>query len=277
MARPLLAAVQRLLRPLVRLLVHFSVPYTVVSELLRWVYVDVAVREFPIADKPQTDSRISLLTGVHRREVKRLRRKGDLRFEAPRSATLGAQIIALWTTRKEYLGQDGAPRDLPYVAVTPREPSFEDLVRSVSRDIRPRVVLDEWLRLGVAELREGEVVHLVTDAFVPAKGADELAYFFGRNVHDHVAAGAHNLMGEEPAFLERSVFYNNLSADSVAELAELARERGMQLLREVNSRAAEMQKHDSPRPQTKHRINFGLYFFSEESPSAKPDAEPDDE
>jgi len=277
MTRPLLAAVQRLFRPLVRLLVHFGVPYTVVTELLRWVYVDVAVREFPLPDKPQTDSRISLLTGVHRREVRRLRRKAEHHFVAPRSATLGAQIIARWLTHPDYLEENGSLRDLPYVSTSARKPSFENLVRAVSKDIRPRVVLDEWLRLGVAELHEGDVVHLVTDAFVPAKGADELAYFFGRNVHDHIAAAAHNLMGVDPTFLERSVYYNNLSPDSVRRLEELAREQGMNLLRELNARALEMQRHDSPQPGPKVRFNFGVYFFSDDSQSSEGDEGSEDE
>lgn len=271
-ARPLLAAVQLLLRPLVRLLIHHAIPYTVVTELLRWVYVDVAVREFPLEDKPQTDSRISLLTGVHRREVRRLRRQADRRFAAPRSATLGTQIIARWTTQPELLDAEGHPRPLPYMSGDERTPSFENLVRSVSRDIRPRVVLDEWLRLGVAETDDGEVVRLVTEAFVPAKGAEELAYFFGRNVHDHLAAGAHNLMGGEPPFLERSVYYNNLAPASVSELAGMTREEGMRLLREVNARALEMQQRDAGDEGATRRINFGVYFYSE----AKPEPEKDD-
>jgi hypothetical protein len=268
MVQPLLAAVQRLLRPLVRLLVHFGVPYPTVSELLRWIYVDVAVRDFPLAGKPQTDSRISLLTGVHRREVRRLRRKADRQLVVPRSATLGTQIIARWLTHSDYVEKDGSPRNLPYMSGDARSPSFENLVRTVSKDIRPRVVLDEWLRLGVVALQEAEVVHLVTDAFVPVKGAEELAYFFGRNLHDHLAAGAWNLMAGEPSFLERSVYYNNLSESSVAELEAFARERGVRLLREVNARALQMQRRDSPRPGPKRRMNFGLYFFSEDTSRA---------
>ncbi len=276
LARPLLAAVRRLLRPLVRLLIDHSIPYTAVAELIRWIYVDVAVREFPLPDKPQTDSRISLLTGVHRREVRRLRRRSQARFETPRSATLGTQIVARWITEAEFLDAGGAPLALPYVSDDPRRPSFEMLVRSVSRDIRPRVVLDEWLRLGVAELGEGEIVRLVTDAFVPSKGADELAYFFGRNLHDHIAAGAHNLMGGEPAFLERSVYYNNLAPASVAELDALAREQAMRSLKDVNNRALEMQRRDAGDPQARRRINFGVYFFSDDAAAAA-EREGDDE
>jgi hypothetical protein len=149
------------------------------------------------------------------------------------------------------------------MAADGRAATFESLVRSVSTDIRPRVVLDEWVRLGIAHVDAGEVVHLDTDAFVPARGAEELAYYFGRNLHDHVAAGAHNLLGDGSPFLERSVAYNHLAPESVRELEALAREEAMRALRAVNERAEELQRRDAGTGEARHRINFGTYFFSE--------------
>ena len=66
--------------------------------------------------------------------------------------------------------------------------SFETLVASVNTDIRPRAVLDEWLRLGVVQIDDSDQVCLVVDAFVPEKGLDEKAFLFGQNIHDHLAA-----------------------------------------------------------------------------------------
>ena len=66
----------RLLRPLVRLLIRAGVTFPALSDLLRELYVNVAEHDFALADKEQTDSRISLLTGIHRKEVRRLRGAG---------------------------------------------------------------------------------------------------------------------------------------------------------------------------------------------------------
>jgi Family of unknown function (DUF6502) len=273
---PLLAAVRRLLRPLVRILVSRSIPYPAAAELLRWLYVDVAVRQFPLDDKPQTDSRISLLTAVHRREVKRLRRQKDPGFRAPSAASLGSRLVAQWTTRPEYLDASGTPRALPYVSGDARRPSFENLVRSVSRDIRPRVVLDEWLRLGVARVDDAEQIHLVVEAFVPAKGNDELAYYFGRNIHDHLAACAHNVLGEGEAFFERGVHYNHLTRESVDEIDTLAKEEGMRVLKKVNARALELQQQDSGREGATLRMNLGVYFFAEDAAQSDVEAKPEE-
>ncbi|HVM97049.1 MAG TPA: DUF6502 family protein [Candidatus Acidoferrales bacterium] len=272
----LLAAIRRVLKPLARLLISRSLPYPFISNLLRAVYVQVAVEEFPVEGRPQTDSRITLLTGVHRKDVKRLRAERHPGLRPPRAASLGSQLIARWTTLPEFLDSHRKPKALPRVATAKNEPCFESLVRSINTDIRPRVVLDEWLRLGIAHLDDNDRVCLNVEAFVPREGSDEMAYYFGRNLHDHVAAAVHNMLGEPTPLLERSVSYNNLTPEAVAELHELARRRGMDVLKELNARAMTLQQLDSGKSDASHRMNFGLYFFRENESSSDEDGDEED-
>src|SRR5579859_7596764 len=155
----LVAALRHLLRPLVRLLVARGVTYTMLADILKQTYVDVADREFRLDSRPATDSRVSLLSGVHRKDVRRLRESAPAADAAmPDSVALGAQLVAAWTTRREFLDAKGRPRPLPRLASAGAR-SFEALVESVSKDIRARSILDEWLRLGVVEFdREDRVV-----------------------------------------------------------------------------------------------------------------------
>jgi hypothetical protein len=275
-SKSLTAAVRRLLRPLVRLLIARSLPFPFAASLLRGVYIDVAVKEFPVAGKPQSDSRITLLTGVHRKDVKRLRAQRRRALHPPRAASLGSQLIARWMALPEFLDATGAPRLLPRVSSVDEPHSFESLVRSINTDIRPRVVLDEWLRLGIAHVDEQGRVCLNTQAFIPAEGSDEMTYFFGRNLHDHVAAAVHNMLGEAEPFFDRSVNYNNLTAAAVAELGELARRRGMEILQELNARALRLQQQSAGRPEATNRFNFGLYLFSERQ-TPQDDDDPEDD
>lgn len=259
------AALARLLRPLVRFLLNHQFTYPMFIRLLKSVYVEIAASEFVLPGKEQTDSRVSLLTGVHRKDVKRLWHGERAADDAPESVTLGSQLVALWTTDRRYLDKGRRPRSLPRLAGGQSGPSFEELVASVNTDIRPRVVLDEWLRLGVARLDEEDRVSLVVDAFVPEKGFDEKAFYFGQNLHDHIAACAHNLSGSGPAMIERSVFSDELSEQSVAVLAELAREHGMQALHTLSRRAIELEREDAELNTPRQRINFGIYFYTEPS------------
>lgn len=260
----LIAALRRLLRPLIKLLLVNGITYPFLSNLLKSLYVEVAREEFLLNGKPQTDSRISLLSGVHRKDVKRLGEESQQEQTTPPAISLGAKLVAVWTSNTLYLDEHGKHLPLPRQASEGGAKSFEGLVSSVSKDIRSRVILDEWLRIGIAHIDEEDRVCLNTDAFIPENGYDEKAYYFGQNLHDHIAAGAHNILGQKPPFLDRSVYYDNLTAESVAELAELSKKLGMQTLVAINKRAKSLQDSDEQKPDANQRINFGVYYFATE-------------
>lgn len=272
--RSLTAAVRRLLRPLVKLLLHYSVQYPALTHLLKQTYVEVATA-MPVDGKPQTDSRVSLLTGIHRLDVKRLRNEIVSGNEGPpMSVSLGAHIVARWTAHAEYLDNKGRPLPLHRLASAGGLMSFESLVRSVSKDIRPRVVLDEWLRLGVAQIDNLDRVILVTDAFVPSQGLDEKLFYLGKNVHDHLDACAHNLTRPDaPPLLERSVYYDRLSKDSTLMLSAYARQLSSQVMQAFSQKAMELQERDHLNADARYRVAYGQYFNQaneQEEPGAQP-------
>lgn len=256
---PLIRAIQRILRPLARLLMIHGVNFPAFSGLAKAVFVDVAVHDFPEDGAALTDSRVSLLSGVHRREVKRLRAE-SIQSAPPPVVSMGSQIVARWCGDGRYTDAHRMPRPLPRSERQGGEASFENLVASVSKDIRPRAVLDEWMRLGVAHVDDQDRVHLAESAFIPAQGAEEKAFFFGKNLHDHMAAATHNLLGGTPPFLERSVYYDGLSPESVAALRELSRKLAVAALQEVNHQALALQELDAGRADAAQRMTFGVFF-----------------
>ncbi|MBK8017198.1 MAG: hypothetical protein IPK20_11090 [Betaproteobacteria bacterium] len=269
----LVAAVRRVLRPLIRLLLSHGLTYPWLSDLLKEIFVEVADKEFQLDRKRQTDSRISLLTGVHRKDVRRLRSvAAATREPAPPSVSLGAQLVGRWLSDSRFQDAGGNPLPLPRLASKGGDLSFDALVASVSKDIRARAVLDEWLRLGVVRLDEDERVALNVDAFVPAQGFEEKVHYFGQNVHDHLAAAASNVIGGRAPFLERSVHYDTLTPESARELAALAEKAGMQALKTANRRAAQLGDEDAASADARMRITFGVYFFAESMDPSDKDA-----
>jgi hypothetical protein len=267
-----LKALRHVMRPLVRLMLRKGVTYLVFVDLLKEVFVDVADREFRLDDKAPTDSRISLLTGVHRKDVRRLRNSSDPTSSTlPENITFGAQLVNAWTCAP-FCNDAGQPLPLPRLASVGGDRSFDALVAKVSTDIRARVVLDEWLRLGIVRLDEQECVHLEAQAFVPQKGFDEKAAYLGHNLHDHACAAVHNLSSEGPAFFERSVHYDALSPMSVEALREAVANEGMQALLSFNRLAAELEFRDLPSLESRQRITVGLYFYTEASDPDLPTA-----
>ena len=272
----IVAMLRRMLRPLVRLLVSQQIQYPLLSRILKRLYVEVATDDFALDGKRVTVSRLSLLTGIHRREVKRITEEGPVpEGDAPTAITLGAQTVARWTGGAPWADESGRPRPLARQGDDPAEPSFHALVNSVSVDIHPRSVLDEWLRLGVATLTDDDRVELATNAFVPSRGFEEKAHFIGRSVRDHVAAAAENLEAEPAPFLERTVYYGDLPPEAVDELRVLAREVGQAALVRVNERARELKEAagDASVRGTgdSRRFTFGVFEYEAPSEGADPD------
>lgn len=261
----LVTAIERILRPLVKLLLSYQLTYPQLIRILKSTYVEVAEHEFKVNDKRQSDSRIHLLTGVHRKDVKRLRDETRQDQAAPPLVSAGAQIIGHWLGTSKYLDAAGKPRPLPLRPSATDGISFEGLVETVCKqDIRPRVILDEWIRLGIAH-EENEHVVINTGAFTPDTGFDEKAFFFGKNTQDHINAASHNLRGLKPSYFDRSVYYDNLTESSVEELSELADSLGMQTLTQMNKEALRRQNKDKNTADAHFRMNFGIFNFNSSS------------
>jgi Family of unknown function (DUF6502) len=266
----LVRALRKLLRPLVKLMLSHGITYPYLSDLLKGLFVEVAEQDFRLDAKPPTDSRVSLVSGVHRKDVSRLRGLLDsAELVEPSVVPRGAQLVAHWMGNPKYLLEDGSPRSLARLVSEGGELSFEALVTSVNSDIRSRVVLDEWLSLGVVHLDDGGRVCLNTAAFVPTRGADEKAFYLGHNLHDHAAAAVHNMLAGQPPFMERSVHYNSLSAASVQRLNKMSEQMGMKVLLAINKAAMDAEAQDQVEaeqaglPPPDQRFTLGLYFYSE--------------
>jgi hypothetical protein len=269
----LIKPLARMLRPLIRLLIRSGVTFPAIAEVLRGVFVDVALRDLLSEPKARTDSRISLLTGIHRKDVRRLRQSETVVDETPAAVAIGSQVIARWIGTPAYLDPNGEPLVLPRTAPEPA-PSFEALVRSVTTDVRARAVLDNLVDLGALVLEADDTVRLNTAAFIPRQGREEQLFFFSRNLRDHIAAAVANVLSSGNApFLDRSVHYDGLPAEAAAALEKIAREAAMATLVDVNRTAlalaeeADAAAADQIGVQTRRRVNLGIYLYSEDDPA----------
>lgn len=264
----ILNASVHLLRPLVRLMLRVGITFPVLAERLRMLFVEVAAAGLE-QEKARTDSRLSLATGIHRKEIRRLREAGGgapvPALPEPSSVTLSAALIARWLATPTPPGTEEDIWLLPRSASA--GPSFDALVRSVTTDVRPRAVLDEWLAQGIVTLEPGDHVRLNTQAFVPAPGAEAQIFYFGRNLHDHIAAAAANVLATDHApFPDLSVHYDQLSPQGAAALDAVARAAAARLLQDVNQQAAAIAAQDdaSLKSGPKRRVNFGIYLYVED-------------
>jgi hypothetical protein len=264
-----------LLAPLVRLLLRHGVTYPVLAASLKRVFLAEAQRELQQRGMASTDSAVSLLSGVHRRDVRTLTRGAAAEPHSAPPPTLGlaAQVVARWLHDPAFRRADGALRVLPRGGeAAGSAPGFDALVEGLSRDVRPRAVLDELLRLGVVE--EGpEGLVLSRSGFAPAAGFEETLWLSAQNLLDHAAAAVANLagppQGSKASFLEQAVFVDEITAESAHRLHHVSVEAWRRAFEIVMAEAQQRFDADAAtaRPEERrHRARFGVYFYSEREP-----------
>ena len=266
--------VLRVLQPLVRLLVRNGVTYTVFAAALKRVFLQAAQQELAARDMLATDSAVSLLSGVHRRDVRNLLR-GETAHSGDEPASLGlaAQVVGRWMNDPQFApapasSPASAPASAPGARRTlPRSGargSFEALVAGLSSDVRPRAVLDELLRLGVVTETDDGVV-LERSGFAPRQGFEEKSWLFAQNLQDHANAAVANLQ-DQSNFLDQAVFVDQITAESADRLRLVSLQAWKQAFTTVMGEAQTRFDADATqaRPdQRQHRARFGVYFFSE--------------
>jgi len=254
----LLQAARALLQPLAQLAVAKGLPCTVVEALLREAFVEAAGQVHAQLAPHRRVSRIATATGLSRREVTRLTQAPE-RVHPRRP--LSAELFGRWASDPSYRDARGRPRTLPRHGPAP---SFETLAQSVTRDVHPRSLLDELLRLGLAELdAQRDTVKLVRDAFVPRGDTERMLGFLGQNVGDHLSAAVANVLGDGVQHFEQAVFADELSTQSLQAVQQTITAQWSALSAALvpQLEALIAQDRAAGRPQDQ-RLRVGLFSFS---------------
>lgn len=252
----LTAAVLQLLRPLVRVLLRHGMAYDEFAELARRAFVDVAERDFGLRGRKQTTSRVSVITGLNRKEVARLQALNAAGHpgEAAFAATLNraARVVVGW--QRDHAGADGAALELDAV-------QFAALVRRHSGDMPARAVLDELRHTGTVTIAENGAYRLQREGYVPQATDARKITLLGQHAADLLGTIDHNLsQPAEAARLQQRVFADNIPPEQLDAVRAAMRNAGLQALAEARAALIERDAGDTaPRPGAQ-RVTLGVYY-----------------
>jgi hypothetical protein len=250
---------------------RYGIAYGEFADLAKWVYVDVAAREFQVPRRKQSNSRISIITGLSRKEVLRLRTlpepSDDTALERYNRA---ARVISAWVRDRRFCDEAGNPSVLPLEG---KDKSFVELVRLFGGDVPPRAVLDELTRVGAVERLEGDRVRLLSRAYVPSTqvGEEDKLAILGTDVGALVATIDRNLQaGPGETYFQRKVSYDGLPAGAIPRLREESSKRGQALLEGLDRLFSDELRGAEPDAAGK-RVLMGVYYAEEDlEPADKP-------
>ena len=271
----LIAAAAQALQPLVKRLLAAGVPFGQLEGRLRELFVAVADAEFALPGRRQTDSRVSLLTGINRKEVRRIRAaERGARGPGSFGMNYATSLISRWVTDPKTSDRRGRPRPLPYRAG--RGPSFMKLARAVTVDLAPRVLLDELVRSGAAEVRDDEMVVLTSAAYVARRQPDEALRILEEDPRELIETILRNIFAESgELLLQRKVYFDNLGSEAADQIRAEMRTEGERFLERINRLLARYDRDRNPRAPggERHYAGVGVYYFEAE-PTPPPAAAP---
>jgi len=262
----------KLLRPLVRILLHRGVSAPEFTEIVRRAYVSVADSDFGIDKRKQTTSRIAVLTGLNRLEVARLREIDDDVEDSPRMFhNRAARVVSGWTGDARF-APDGIARDLPIDG----DNSFATLVIDYSGGMPVRAVLDELKRVGSVRETDDGLLHLCAEAYIPVDGDDEKLQLMGIAASDLLNTLHHNVNRTElPTRFQLMVDNSHMSDAAIAQFRKLCDEKSMQLLKEFDvwlsahetaptSDDRDSKSNSKTGTEKVRRVGVGIYFFEDQ-------------
>jgi Family of unknown function (DUF6502) len=252
------------LLPLVKLLLSQGIKLQQLNELVKSVYVEAAIlQEQTSGAKNNNLSQISVTTGIHRKDLKRLIDELDAGVEL-QANTIETEIFTKWRATREWCDKKGNPLVLTR-AFTEGRKSFDELVRSVTTDVHPRAIFDAMHRLNLVSVDTNGELRLNASAFVPKTDLNKMMAFLGDNIGDHLTSVQQNIQGLGEPLLEQSVFIDELSRNSANDLHAFTREQWVKLLANAVKEGERVDALDKKTPGElrKFRARIGLYFFTD--------------
>jgi hypothetical protein len=228
------------LSPIAALCVRRGIKLQELLETVKRAFVLAAEQELARSGEKQNVSRISLMTGLQRSDVTRIKR---LPAAPSYAINLTTRIIGQWCNSKTFSSK-GLPKPLP---MRGGANSFVKLVESVSKDVNPATVLFELERIGAVK-KEKKTIELTARGFSPLlEREDEALELLGADIADLTASVEDNLLQRSPEpNLHITTRYDNVAVDAIPQIRKWLLKRGSEFQAQVRAYVSRFDKDLNP-------------------------------
>lgn len=254
-------AVTRMLAPLVRVLLRHGVSHAEFASWAKQSYIEEAHTHFGMDGKNPTVSRLAIVTGINRKEVKRIL---DLPADvepAVAKHNRAIRVVTGWLQDSEFNNDKGEPLPLEYGDA---ESSFNQLVKRYGGDVPARALLDELTRVGTVSENDNTIT-LAAKGYVPHESEEAMLDLFATSARDILTTLDHNVSGEGQPRLQMSVAYDDVSAEAVESFRKLSSKKALALLQELDSSLSKQDRTKNPEAggTGRYRTGLGVYLIEE--------------
>ena len=241
--------------PLVRILIRNGISYGEFDQIARKTFADVGFRDFAPPRKKQTHSNVAILTGLNRKEVKKLCEQNERNFEEDsRQYNRVVRVLGGWINDRRFLREDGNPRDL----APEGENSFATLVRQYSGDMPVAAMQKVLLASGNIKFAEGGEIRLLSHAYLPSNDEAEKLVILGNDAGELIDTIDFNLSASrEDLRFQRKASNPQVAVSSVPEIKQFLRRKGQAFLEEVD---LYLSQHETSDVDKKAELSVGVFY-----------------
>jgi hypothetical protein len=258
------------MRPIVRILLRYGIGYREFLEVTKTAYVDVASSDFGLRGRPTNISRVAVMTGLTRKEVKRLRDKiasGDSRIKV--KTTPLSDVLHHWHAESEFTDSSGVPLTLPFAG---DESSFSGLVKKFGGDIPAGAMRTEMKRVGAVHEDDQGNLSVAKRVFTSASQHDRLLTLLVHGAYSMLSNIEHNTSGDVDGgpWAHRIAYTQSLAREDTGQLRRVARDRIAEFAESVDDifiAYEALHKSESTAEDTS-TVAVGVFYFEEHDQNA---------
>jgi hypothetical protein len=258
------------LRPIVKILLRYGIGVSEFSELVKKSYVDVATTEFGIRGRPTNISRVAVMTGMTRKEVRRLRNileDGEVTLAV--KTTPIAEILHRWHAEDDFLDEQGRPSAL---AFSEGKNSFSSLVKRFGGDVPPGAMRTELKRIGSVVEDENGQLRIVKRSVSPSGQTENLLTSLVHSAYPLLSTIVENSASESgPAGLAQfSAYSTAINGSDLKRLRRISYDRLSDLAESFDDLFMAYESlHEPGSGNDDTLVSVGLFYFEEKDENAK--------
>jgi len=253
------------MRPVVRILLRYGIGYREFAEVTKTAFVDVASSDFGLRGRPTNISRVAVMTGLTRKEVRRLRDKiatGETTVLV--KSTPFVDVLHHWHAQPEFTDASGNPRQLLF---SEGEHSFADLVKRFGGDIPAGAMRTEMKRVGVVREDPSGKLNVEKRFFRSESDHDALITVLVHSVYTLLSNVAHNFDPNSKVgpWIQRVAFTQALRGSDTKQLRRISRSRIEDFVESIDDIiiAYESLQEEGDSSDSKNIVAVGVYYFEE--------------
>lgn len=265
----LLSALLKALKPFARFLMKSGIGYREFAEISKCAFVDVATTDYGLRGRPTNISRVAVMTGLTRKEVKRIREKISSGSVATTLRVIPpAEILDRWHSDPDYLDQNGRPLDLVFDG---DKKSFTSLVKKYGGDIPPGAMRTELKRVGaVEELKSGQLA-VRQRFFRPFDQDEQLERALGQALRGLGLSVDHNIgQSQEDSWVERLAYSTKIRTSDANRVRRISQDRAAEFVESIDDlfSAYETIYNDDESNDVPAVVGVGVYYFEDTDPDS---------